>query len=274
VSANTSPPDQITIEEEVPSMDRSATWPASGIDMQGVNVAASSGPVGCIPMVGRRTEVAALASMLRSGKSCLVAGPSGMGKTRLVEEALALSGQLALVLQRAPVLHQLLAMLASGLGCPADIRRATSMRLKALVLEALRLSPRCIVLEDVADADPRMYRLLQQIYYLPGVSLIVTGKSRADIGFLRKLLWDPREEIVLRSLARPESLALFEAARTMFALQALDLAEFRHKVLAAANGNPGQILTMCRMAGSPAYQAGGRIKFLPLRIDALTAFVR
>ena len=254
-------------------MDRSPTWPASGIEMQ-ERILSSSGAGGCVPMVGRRSEVTFLVSTLRSRKSCLVAGPSGMGKTRLVEEALALSGQPALVLQRAPVLHQLLATLASGLGCPADVRRATSIRLKAVVLAALRHSPRCIVLEDVADADPRMYRFLQQIYYLPGVSLIVTGESRGQLGYLRKLLWDPREEIVLRPLGRAESLMLFEAACSMFALQTLDFAEFRHKVLASARGNPGQILTMCRMASSPVYQAGGRIKFLPLRIDALTAFVR
>jgi len=43
--------------------------------------------------------------------------------------------------------------------------------------------------------------------------------------------------------------------------------------LTAAHGNPGQILTMCRMASRPEYQAGRHIKFLPLRIDALTAFV-
>jgi hypothetical protein len=45
-------------------------------------------------------------------------------------------------------------------------------------------------------------------------------------------------------------------------------------VLAAAQGNPGQILTMCRLAGCPEYQDGRHIKFLPLRIDALTAFVQ
>jgi hypothetical protein len=60
----------------------------------------------------------------------------------------------------------------------------------------------------------------------------------------------------------------------MFALHAFDLAEFRRKVLDAAKGNPGQILTMCRMASNPAYQTEGRIKFPPLRIDAPTALVR
>ncbi len=55
--------------------------------------------------------------------------------------------------------------------------------------EALRLSPRCIVLEDVADGDPRMYRFLQHVYYLPGVSLIVTGKSRGHIGLLAPALF-------------------------------------------------------------------------------------
>lgn len=59
----------------------------------------------------------------------------------------------------------------------------------------------------------------------------------------------------------------------MHRLESLDLDAFRRKVLTAARGNPGQILAMCRMAGRPEYQQGRHIKFLPLRMDALAAFV-
>lgn len=230
----------------------------------------------CVPLFGRRNEVRALSEALRQRVSCLITGPRGIGKTRLVQEALSLSQQPSVCLQRPKVLYQLLVELAEHLSCPAGrfatVRHATSVALKPVVLDALRRMPRCVVLEDVTDADPRMYRFLQQVYYVPSVCLIVTTRSRGCLGHLGKLLWDPREEIALKPLSRAEALALFEAACGAFQLGNLDVGVFRNKVMAAAPGNPGQILTMCRMASRPEYQYGRHIKFPSLRIDALTAF--
>jgi hypothetical protein len=223
-----------------------------------------------VPLFGRQDEVKTLTAALRARTSCLILGPKGMGKTRLLQESFAVAGQRFACVERPEVLHQLLAGLAERLSCPAG--GLTSISLKARTLNALRTTPQCIVLEDVARADPRMYRFLQHVYYLPGVSLIVTSESRECLGHLRKLLWDPREEITLKPLTRRDTLRLFDAAAAMNRLESFDLDAFRGKVLTAARGNPGQILTMCRMASRPEYQAGRHIKFLPLRIDALTGF--
>lgn len=232
---------------------------------------------GYVPLVGRRDELKRLTSALLACRSFLVAGPRGIGKTRLIEEALSASGQPAVRSRQPGVLHELLVELAQQLSCPAgrfgDVRRATSMALKPAVQDALRGGPRCVVLDDLAGADPRMYRFLQQLYYIPRVCLVVGATSRDSLGYLRKLFWDPREEISLKPLSRSEASTLFESACHAFRLDTLNVDEFRSKVLAAAQGNPGQILTMCRLASRPEYQAGRHILFLPLRIDALTAFV-
>jgi hypothetical protein len=230
-----------------------------------------------VPFFGRRDDVRRLTASLRARKSCLVPGPKGMGKTRLIQESLAIALQPSVFLERPVVLHQLLAGLAERMLCPAgcfgSVLNATSLFLKHSVLNLLRKQPRCLVLEDVAGADPRMYRFLQQVYYSPAVCLIVTATSREGLGHLRKLLWDPREEITLRPLTRTAALDLFDLASRTYHLESLDLDEFRRRVLTAAQGNPGQILAMCRMASRPEYQHGRHIKFLPLRIDALTAFI-
>ncbi len=233
--------------------------------------------VQCVPLFGRRTEVRTLTNAICSRQSRLVLGPKGIGKTRLLQESLSLARQPYIYVEGPEVLHWLLVELAERLSIPAgrfgSVRNATSIALKPGVLDALRRLPRCLVLEDVAGADPRMYRFLQQVYYIPAVSLIVTAASRDRLGYLHKLLWDPREEIALKPLARTEALNLFDVASRMYRLESFDIEAFRGKVLAAARGNPGQILTMCQMASQPEYQDGRHIKFLPLRIDALTAFV-
>jgi len=223
-----------------------------------------------VRLVGRRNEVATLASALEQRQSRLILGPRGIGKTRLIQEALAQSERPCLFVKEPRVLHQLLVELAAGLRCA--VRRSTSIVLKPAVLEALRSRPRCVVVDDIADADPRMYRFLQQIYHSPGSCLIVAARSRARLGHLHKLFWDPREEIALQPLDHREARALFDAAAEALGLTGFDLEGFRRNALAAARGNPGQIVAMCRMAARPEYHSGRRIKFPSLRIDAFTAF--
>jgi hypothetical protein len=224
-----------------------------------------------IPLAGRRGEIEQLTAALKTRQSRLITGPPGIGKTRLLAEAV--SGcSLPYLLIRCPgVLHDLLVQLAGTLACRAA--GATSMSLKPAVLESLQREPRAVILEDVPEADPRMYRFLQAIYHSPGNCLMVTARSRASIGYLRRLLWDPREEIPLEPLKRADAAALFEAAVATYKLDSLDMDGFRTQALRFARGNPGQILAMCRLAARPEYRQGRRIKFLPLRMDALPAFI-
>ncbi len=234
-----------------------------------------SSPV--IPFIGRRRELRHLVAALRRRESRLIFGPAGAGKTRLIQEALARAGEPHVWLSGAQVLHELLADLAAQLAVRLarypDLSRAPSISLKGAVLASLEAAPRPLVLEDVAEVEPRTYRFLREIYYLAGACLIVTATSPESLGHLRKLLWDPRQQLALGPLSGAEARRLFEEAARRFGLESLDLDDFRPKVLAAAQGNPGHIIAMCRLAERAEYHSGRRVKFLPLRIDALCSMV-
>lgn len=101
----------------------------------------------------------------------------------------------------------------------------------------------------------------------------MTARAREALGYVRRLLWDPREEIRLPPLKRSEAAGLFEAAAITYKLDSLDLDSFRRQVLRSARGNPGQIVTMCRLAARPEYRLGRHVKFPPLRMDTLPAFI-
>lgn len=231
-----------------------------------------------VALVGRRNEVAALSAALKSRQSRLIVGPAGIGKTRVLQESLAKSGQPFVSIAKPVVLHDLLVRLGEVLNCRsgrfADLRHATTVHLKPLVLNTLRATPHCVILEDIERVEPRMYRFLQELYYVPKTCLIATVRSKNRMGYLRKLLWDPRQELALKPLTHQESLRLFEEACRVFRLDPLDLDDFRQQVIQAARGNPGQILGMCRLAGQSGYRRGRHIKFAPLRIDLLSGLVQ
>jgi len=225
-----------------------------------------------IPLGGRRDEVRELVCALRARQSRLITGAPGMGKTRLLAEPVSVCAVPHLLIRGPCVLHDLLVQLAAMLACRVS-SGATSMSLKPAILESLAHAPRAVFLDDAPEADPRMYRFLQGIYHSPDNCLIVTARSRESLGYLRRLLWDPREEIALQPLKRAEAAGLFEAAVAAYKLDELDLDGFRRQVLHSARGNPGQIVTMCRLAARPEYRQGRHVKFPPLRMDALPAFI-
>lgn len=229
---------------------------------------------GKLPFLSRKRELDSLVQAMRAGQSRLLIGPGGIGKRRLIDEALALTNPPHVRISSWPgVLHDLLVEMAKSLGCRPvrhpDLRKSTSAGLKSAILRRLGEQPRRVILENVRNAEPRTYRFLQEIYYLSGCCLIVTAENRADLGHLWKLLWDPREEIALKPLSRRDSFSLFDAAAERFGLEADIASSLRERVVAAAHGVPGQIVAMCRLAQRPEYRAGMHIMFVPLRIDAL-----
>jgi len=143
--------------------------------------------------------------------------------------------------------------------------------LQARALRELQARPRWLWIDGPAPAGSRLYRFLQRVLWTEGCGLVVSAQSRAQLGYLGRLLWDPREEVVLPPLARARSAELLEEAMIAFGVEARGAAaDFREQVLEAAAGNPGRIVTLCRLAAQPQYWHGGHLMFVPLWIDTLT----
>jgi hypothetical protein len=80
-----------------------------------------------------------------------------------------------------------------------------------------------------------------------------------SLGAVGRLFWDPRAIRHLGPLHHADAGDLFDLAADHFRLRDLDLAEFRDKALESAEGNPGQIIEMCRMASNPIYVAASTL---------------
>ncbi|HTX37914.1 MAG TPA: ATP-binding protein [Bryobacteraceae bacterium] len=248
-----------------------------------------------IPFLGRAHESERLNRAFRSGEPLLLLGPRGCGKTRLIQEALAVNPRV-LYVAWAPTLHALLTAMARGLlGArhaefarraaasadgfsppPADpeawLSAQTSLHLKGLLWTAMEKSPVPMVLDGIAGAGFPTYRFLQRIYHTRGMALFAAARDVPSLGALARLFWNPAQALSIPPLSAHDAGQLFEAAATHFGLRSLDLATFRDKTLESAHGNPGQIIEMCRLATEPQYRAGRQIKFSPLRIDTVMKF--
>ncbi len=228
-----------------------------------------------LPLVGRRRELRFLESLLSRGSRALVTGPRGIGKTRLIGEAAAACGLQPVRLQGPRTLHELLELLLPRITdapCPpAGLRSLPSQALQARALAALGARPRWLWIDDPHPADPRLYRFLQRVLWIDGCGLAVSACGREQLGHLERLLWDPREQLALQPLGRAASEALLEHAIRAFAPGAIGpLENFRRQALAAAAGNPGRLVTLCRLAAQPQYWHGAHLLFTPLWMDMLT----
>lgn len=230
---------------------------------------------GALPLIGRRRELHALGALFAHGSRVLVLGPRGIGKTRLIQESAAASGISLLSPGARGSLHEFLEELLP-LTCaetipPDSVRSLSSQALQSRALAALQARPRWLWIDDPAPAGARLYRFLQRVLWIQGCGLAVSAQSREQLGYLGRLLWDPREEVRLRPLARRDAARLVREAIKASGLGRRGCPEgFLEQVLDAAAGNPGRIVTVCRLAAQPQYWHGGRLMFAPLWIDTLT----
>lgn len=196
---------------------------------------------GATPFVGRGPELARLRRVLLRGTGlhCVeVVGEPGIGKSRLVEEALRALPPASLVLrlfcreasarrayvpwlralerwpaerrgaERAAELARALDGRTRAPGGPAELARA----LRALVAELLAARPLVMVLDDAHWLDPSSRQLVQELTGEPpegSLTLVATLRDDQPGGWGAAA---PAERIVLGALALPEARRLAELA--------------------------------------------------------------
>ena len=203
--------------------------------------AKSNIPAPLTPLVGRRLELAALTSLVRSGQARLLTltGPGGTGKTRLALEAawelVSDFGDGVFFVDLAPLTDPALVpgQILAALGLDEQPGRPVAETLR----EALRPQQTLLVLdnfEGVVDAGPVVTELLAAA---PGVKALVTSRAVLYLSGEHEYPVPPLalpdlEDDRLEGIARTEAVELF-TARARAVSPAFGLTEANAHILAA-----------------------------------------
>ena len=241
-----------------------------------------------VQIFGRADELELLRKRIASGKSTLVYGPSGVGKTLLLQQVIpdfgyvlycpASSSPQAVCRCLAELLAKrhdatLLRLCKGGLD---GLAGKSFVSLKGIVSSVLRAENYLVVLDYLNRPSPALGALIGEFMLSCATPVIAVARSAhmEDAGSVSPLLPDRSERLAIRNFDS-------ETAKT-FALELCgqqqlsgeNLNSVLDSMVKSSEGNPGAILRMIAMANRPKYRNDDHIKWSPLYIDFLMEWAR
>jgi hypothetical protein len=230
----------------------------------------------------RTEEREALLRRLKSRRSFLYFGPSGVGKSLLLHQAgdplpellwcshttstQALFRQIAQELVRA---GDRLAAKKFGRSEDTSVRNRSAVAVKGIVCDALRQGRYVVILDHLTFTSQVFAHAVREItgWAETPVCAVTRSAHMEDAGFVAPLFPDRSERLELRNFDARTAAAFAEDRAARAGLTAENLAEFLAKVVQLSEGNPGAIHQMVQMATTARYRSADHIKLSPLYID-------
>jgi hypothetical protein len=245
----------------------------------GANYAAEAS----MKLFGRAEELDALRKRMAMRKSTLVHGPSGVGKTILLQQAMPEFANILYCSNSSSpqaifrCLTELLAARRDATivrlckGSTGVLLGKSAVSLKGIVCDALRAASYTIILDHLNRPSAALgatAREFMSIYSTPVVA-VARSVHMEDAGSVSALLPDRGERLAIRNFdsdtAKAFALEVCEHQR----LQAGNLPSVLDSMIKSSEGNPGAIIRMITMAKQSKYRNEDHIKWSPLYIDFL-----
>lgn len=222
-----------------------------------------------VPVLGRSREISTLLRHSRQGRSALVTGARGLGKTcilKCIQGELQGLGVTAVYARFERSAHEILVQLAHSLGLDPN---GTSVRLRGTVPAALASSKAVILLDDIPETTIQQFRAVEPIF-ASATSVVGAAGSGYALGALRRVFWDRGTHVKLRTLRKQDAELLAESVLTLFAKGVRVDVLTVQRIIEAGKGNPRQIVEMCSRVFDASYRdENGRVRFGALIVDAL-----
>jgi len=227
----------------------------------------------------RDEEIDALRRRIASRKSFLLSGPSGVGKTVLLEHLMPEFPEMLYCPQSSSP-HAVFRSLAGALvqrGYTAMLNAKgsrslaviTAVSLKGIVTRVLTGSKYIVVLDHLNRPSHSMAAAVRELMIARSIPTIAVARSAhmEDAGFVAPLFPERTDKLTLKNfdLESAESFVRLLAVERRLVVE--NFAEFVTRVVEFSDGNPGAIAGMVKMAGMDRYRLGNHVKLSPLYID-------
>jgi len=229
----------------------------------------------------RIAELEELRKRFSCRRSFLLHGPAGVGKTLLLSRVLSEFPN-TLYSPQTPTPQVLYQNLAEALSAARDqkigadgragmqsFREKSVVAVKGALREVLRNSPYVVVMDHLVRPSHSLANWVREL--MIGCSVPVVAVSRSphmeDAGFVLSLFSDRTEKFAVRNFDSKTASQFAGWCADRERLAAGNLTQFLDNVVEFSDGNPGAIVQMIRMAGTPKYSSGGQIKTTPLYVD-------
>jgi hypothetical protein len=211
----------------------------------------------------------------------LLHGESGAGKSLLlgllcreVPETLycAASGGLQQICRQVALksLERSRASLRRKLGGEASkrLKSMSSSSLRGIVADILTEERLILVLDHFGFASRQVASLLKS-WIASGTPVVVVTRSAhmEEVGYAASLFVERRDRFLLANFDPGTALNFAEWMVEKRRLQAVNLPDFKRRIVEMSRGNPGMIAKLVELAARPEYRSGDHIKVTPLYLD-------
>jgi hypothetical protein len=241
-----------------------------------------------LQIFGRADELELLRKRLAARKSTLVFGPSGVGKTLLLQQVVPGRGHIlycpvssspqAVCRRLAELLiaaqdATLLRLCKGGLDALAG---KSFVSLKGIVSSVLRAENYLVVLDHLHRPSPALGALIGEFMLSCATPVIAVARSAhmEDAGSVSPLLPDRSERLAIRNFDSETAKTFAREVCEQQQLSGENLSSVLDSIVKSSDGNPGAILRMIAMAKQSKYRNDGHIKWSPLYIDFLMQSAR
>jgi len=236
-----------------------------------------------VKVFGRTEELDALRKRFAVGKSTLVHGPSGAGKTLLLQQVMPEFDRV-LYSPNSSSPQAVFRCLAESLAASKDatilrickgnvdaLLAKSSVSLKGIVSDALRASNYTIVLDHLNRPSPALGSMIREVMAMSSTPVVAVVRSThmEDAGSVSALLPDRSERLAIKNFDSDTAKSFAEEICEQQQLQAENLRSVLDSMIKSSEGNPGAIIRMIAMAKQSKYRNDDHIKWSPLYIDFL-----
>lgn len=230
----------------------------------------------------REEEIDALRKRFAARKSVLLHGPSGVGKTLLLEHVMPDFSHLLYCTQASSsqgVFRSLAEALAQkedtaifrrlGSHPAAVIRQKTALSLKGIVINVLRGTKYMVVLDHLHRPSHSFAAMVHELMISCSVPVVAVARSAhmEDAGFVAPLFPDRADKLAIKNFDSETAQGFAKLVAEDRKLRADNLDDFLTRLVEFSEGNPGAIASMIDMATMSKYRLEGHIIVSPLYID-------